>query len=150
VRGLYIAVIGLFPQVATADCLRMTDMGYALLADPEVQMTVGPGFVTLEFAPDGRSSKTLSLVAVEADAFLGATAGESRTLTNGIVVNYDTQISEAEGSGGAEAILWGWLETNPPVQVSCHMQAEQPDARWCVAVLEELRPLAEGCPGKGG
>jgi hypothetical protein len=104
--------------------------------------------VTLVFVPDGRAPSELALTFLAAPPE-GLDLPETELLRNGLTLRYATEVAEAGGSGGAETLLTGWLDSSPSVEVICRAQAEMPDAAWCVPLLGALRPRAESC-GAGG
>jgi hypothetical protein len=144
-KALVIAVC-LMGQPALADCLILGD--FALAVEEDVGLIERADGVTVVFAPGGRAPSDLALTFLTAPPE-GADLPETEVLRNGLTLRYATEVAEAGGSGGAETLLTGWLDSSPPMGVACSGQAEVPDADWCVPVLGALRPRAEGC-GAGG
>ena len=144
-KAVVIAVC-LVGQPALADCLILGD--FALAVEEEVGLVERVDGVTVVFVPDGRAPSDLALTFLTAPP-VGLDLPETEVLRNGLTLRYATEVAEAVGSGGAETLLTGWLDSVPPLGVACRGQAEVPDADWCVAVLGQLRPRVEGC-GAGG
>lgn len=149
------------PQTGAAECRVLGDLGLVLDVDPGVVVEELPGVVDLDFAPGARALHFISLWRAGAPRVIGiwrepgvgpagAEEGISATLPSGIVIRYETLIVEPSGSGGAEAMLMGWIGTDPPLRLNCLSQAEMmPDPAWCLAHLESLAPVADGCAVEG-
>jgi hypothetical protein len=139
----------LMGQQGSADCLILRD--FVLSVEAEVGLIERPDGWTVVFEPDGRAPSELTLISIQRvpDPADGPVLPQSEVLGNGWTLRYAFEVDEAVGSGGAETRLSGWIDSTPPLAVSCTAQAEHPNAEWCVPILGSLRPKAEGC-GTGG
>jgi hypothetical protein len=141
----WIVMFCLMGQSVSADCLIIGD--FALSVEEEVGLIEEVNGVTVLFEPDGRAPSSLTLFALGAmpDPVDGPALPETEVLPNGMTLRYSSEVDEVVGSGGAETRLNGWLDSTPALGVSCSAQAEEPNAEWCVPILGDLRPKAEGC-----
>ena len=143
--GIGAVALCLCGQIAAAECLRIGDTGYVLPVDGEVTVTKREGSVQIDLAPGARAPQLITFYTLAGLAVEGASAPSSALLPNGLTLQYSTQTRDAEGSGGAEVMLSGWLEGGIPLAVSCETQTEYGGPEWCVPVLGTLRPVETGC-----
>jgi hypothetical protein len=145
----WVIAFGLMGQPALADCLILRD--FVLSVEEEVGLVERADGWRVVFEPDGRAPSELTLISLEGmiDPANGAVLPESEVFSNGWTLRYRVEVDEAMGSGGAETRLGGWIDSTPPLGVSCTAQAEYPDADWCLPILDRLRPKAEGCVAGG-
>jgi hypothetical protein len=137
-------VIGLIAQPTLADCISFGDTGLLISLEGAYSMSESDGGATLTIEPDGRAPKVIAIAPAEE-----IDAQRTVTLENGMSFAYWTETEEAVGSGGAAAFLQGRLESSPPLTVTCTMQAEIPDAEWCLPLLGSIRTMTEGCAPTG-
>jgi hypothetical protein len=138
-RGIVICLC-LIAGPAAADCVEFGDTGFVISVDGNFSLVERDGGAVLTLEPDGRAPRVISVGPVE-----GIEPTDTVILQNGITLEYLTDTEDAVGSGGAAAFLMGVLGSTPPLGVTCTMQGEVPDAAWCLPVLGDLRPMAEGC-----
>ena len=146
-KGL-VAALCLTGQAAAADCLTLGDLGYVLPVEGDVTVTELPNEVMLDLAPGGRAPKIIRIGSLAGVDLTGASARETKVLSNGLIARYGTTVGDAAGSGGAEVFLSGWLEGDVPVSIGCMTQQEYTNPEWCLPILGELRPAANGCEAK--
>jgi hypothetical protein len=139
VVGVFVVCIG---QPAWADCMMFDNFALPMGSD-DVDMMMKDHGLTLILNADGRAPSTISFTSTPVLDDSGMT--EVVTLQNGLTLHYAAEVMQAEGSGGATTHLVGWLNTLPPLSVTCTAQAEVPDAAWCMPILGDLRPKSEGC-----
>jgi hypothetical protein len=140
-RLLGTALFAVAPQVAFSDCVEMGETGLLLTLDGSYTVQEMDGRVVLTFGADTRAPSAITL---DLDASEVRTS-ETTVLENGMSLAYRTETVEAVGSGGAEAFLEGIISSEPTVKITCTMQAEVPDAAWCIPVIGKLRPQEDGC-----
>jgi hypothetical protein len=145
-RGL-VAVFCL-ASPAGAECLTLGDLGYVLPVDGEVTVTELSGEVTLDLAPGGRAPKIVRIGSLAGKDLVPDPTLDREELPNGLVAHYRTTVDEAAGSGGSEVLLSGWLEGAVPLGIGCWTQTEYGSPDWCLPILGELRPEADGCETK--
>jgi hypothetical protein len=136
-------VICAMAQPAMGDCISFGDTGLLINVDGAYQMSERDGGATLTLEPNGRAPKVIAIGAAEV-----IDAQTTVILENGLSLAYWTDVEEAVGSGGGAAFLQGRLESAPPMNVTCMMQDESPEAEWCLPLLGQIRTMAEGCKPK--
>jgi hypothetical protein len=136
-----LASLGAQPALA-GDCL-MFDAFALRVESSDVDMVAMDGGLTLIFNSKGRAPSRIAFAST--DHLDDTGMSEVAVLPNGLTLHYLTEVDEAMGSGGADARLRGWVNSLPPLSVTCSAQDETPDAAWCVPVLGGLRPKADGC-----
>jgi hypothetical protein len=136
-------------QTAAADCVVLGDLGYVLPVEGDVNVFETENGLTLDLSPGGRGPQLIRLMSLQGMALADTDLPETELLPNGLTARYATEEDEAAGSGGAEVRLSGWLEGEEPlIGIGCFTQTEYGGPEWCLPILGELRPEAEGCEAK--
>jgi hypothetical protein len=140
---VWVVVASIMGQPALAGDCMMFDAFALRLESSDVDMAEMTNGLALIFNTEGRAPSRIVFTSTGALDDTGMT--EVAVLPNGMTLHYLTEVDEAMGSGGAEVRLRGWVNSLPPLAVTCTAQDETPDAAWCVPVLGGLRPKAYGC-----
>ncbi len=144
-RGLAACLCLIGQSVAAETCATLGSTGLALpISEAHEVVEQGKG-VVIFFEPEGRSPRLIGIQRAE-----GVDPSGGVVLANGMTLDYEARTEGAVGSGGAVAGLVGILSGTSVFGVTCSMQAEVPDAEWCLPVLGALRPAADGCGGEKG
>jgi hypothetical protein len=138
----------MFGHTATAECLALGNLDYVLDYEKWVRVSMAQETVTLDFSDSLRQPWQIRLFPMDSADLTETETPFSDRLSNGLILHYSTETA-AVGSGGPEFFLDGWIEAEKSLVVRCWAQTEYGgDPRWCIPVLEQLRPKAEGCATK--
>lgn len=141
---LLAALLCLLGHPVWADCLDLTPLGLTLGVEEPVTLKQDAEGVALQFDPQGRAPRGIALIPLPAGhAYQSMDWPKHADLGAGWTIAYASGVVEAEGSGGAEAQLQGWMSGPASLAVSCTRQGESPDPEWCLPILGQLRPIAE-------
>jgi hypothetical protein len=132
-------------HAAAADCVVLGDLGYVLPVDPPYDLRSHGLFVTVDLTEASGTFTEIGLFSLEDLVTPERSAPEYAELPNGMTVYYSLGLSEPKGSAGPIADLTGWLDADVPLGVSCWTRQEIPNPEWCLPILGQLRPEAEGC-----
>jgi hypothetical protein len=140
---VWVVVASIMVQPALAGDCMVFDAFALRLESSDVDMAEMDDGLTLIFNAEGRAPSQIVFTSTSALDDTGMS--KVTVMQNGMTLHYMTEVGGAVGSGGAETRLRGWINSLPPLAVTCEAQAETPDAAWCVPILGGLRPKADGC-----
>jgi hypothetical protein len=101
---------------------------------------------SIEFGTGTRNPSTMTVAAGPAQG--PGAAERTLGLKDGLMLHYATEVQEAIGSGGAEAVLTGTITGDGELlgQIRCSVQSETAvDPAWCLRYAQDLVLADDRC-----
>jgi hypothetical protein len=139
----------MYGQSAIAECVTLGNLAYVLDFEQEVEVIVSGDVTTLDLTP-GLERQDMIRLFVLNDSFLSEiSTPDSTVLFGNFTLHYGTFTGEADADGEVDVVLNGWIDGNSPLGVICSPTTSADGPHWCLPMLSQLRPKAEGCATEG-